>query len=73
MAPQGTSEVPPRLISELMCSISGKVVAVNDALSDSPETLNEDAFGAGWMFKVELDAPATLEGLLDAAGYEQSL
>jgi glycine cleavage system H protein len=49
---------------------SGKIVAVNDGLADTPETVNSDPYGAAWMVKVELNDPAELDDLLDAASYE---
>ena len=52
---------------------SGKVVAVNDDLAGSPETLNSDPYGTAWMVKIELSAPDELDSLLDAAAYEQKI
>ena len=46
---------------------------VNDALGDSPETINEDPYGAGWLVKVKLSDPSEQEALLDAAGYAATL
>lgn len=51
--------------------VSGNVTAVNEDLPQSPETVNSDPFGAGWMVKVELSAPAELDTLMDAAAYEK--
>ncbi len=55
--------------SDVYSPVSGEVVAVNEALGDAPETINEDAFGEGWIFKVKMSDVAELDGLLDAAGY----
>lgn len=55
--------------SEIICAVAGKVVAVNEALSERPELLNEDAFGAGWMVKLEVSDASPLEGLMDAQAY----
>ena len=44
---------------------------VNDALRESPELLNSDAFGDGWILRVELAEPAEVDGLLDADGYRE--
>ncbi|KRG54855.1 MAG: glycine cleavage system protein GcvH [Stenotrophomonas koreensis] len=55
--------------SDVYSPVSGTVVAVNDALSDKPETINEDAYGQGWLFVVELADKAELDALLDADAY----
>ena len=55
--------------SDVYSPVSGEVVEVNEALNDAPETINEDAFGDGWIFKVRMSDAAELDGLLDAAGY----
>ncbi len=55
--------------SDVYSPVSGTVVAVNDALSDKPETINEDAYGQGWLFVVELADKAELDTLLDADAY----
>lgn len=56
--------------SDIYAPVSGEVVAVNDALSGSPELINQDAYAA-WMFKLKPSNPAELDGLLDAAAYEK--
>jgi glycine cleavage system H protein len=50
---------------------SGKVIAVNQELPASPELVNADPYGQAWMLKIELAAPDELDGLLDAAAYDQ--
>jgi glycine cleavage system H protein len=55
--------------SDLYSPVSGSVVEVNEALSDNPETVNRDPFGAGWLIKVRLNGDLG-EGLLDEAGYK---
>lgn len=55
--------------SDVYSPVSGEVVAVNETLQDAPETINEDAFGDGWIFRVKLSDPAELEALLDADSY----
>lgn len=55
--------------SDVYSPVSGEVVAVNSALEDAPETINEDAFGNGWIFRVKLSNPEELNGLLDADSY----
>ena len=52
---------------------SGKVVAINEDLPNSPETVNSDPYGAAWLVKIELTNPAEVDGLLDAAAYEAKI
>ena len=59
-----------KTVSDLFMPISGEVMEFNEALEDSPETVNKDAYGDGWMVKVKVTNPAELDDLLDAAGYE---
>jgi len=58
-----------KAVSDLYSPVSGNVVEVNEALRDAPELLNSDAFGQGWIAKVELADPAELDTLMDAAAY----
>ena len=60
-------------VSEVYCPLSGTVVATNSELDDRPEAINEDAYGQGWIFTIELADPAELDGLMDAAAYEAFL
>jgi glycine cleavage system H protein len=53
--------------------VSGKVIEVNEALSDTPEVVNSDPYGKAWMVKIELADPAELDALMDAAAYESFL
>ena len=55
--------------SDLISPVSGTVVEINEALEDSPELINENAF-ENWIMKVEMSDAAELEGLMDAAAYE---
>jgi glycine cleavage system H protein len=57
--------------SDVYSPVSGEVIAVNEALADAPETVNQDAFGDGWLFQVKLSDPAQLEDLLDAEAYTE--
>ena len=59
--------------SDLYMPLTGKVVQVNEELPDNPDILSKDAYGAGWLIKVEASDPAELETLLDAAGYQKFL
>ncbi|HZU40245.1 MAG TPA: glycine cleavage system protein GcvH [Solirubrobacteraceae bacterium] len=62
-----------KAVSDVVAPLSGEVIAVNEALSDSPETINEDPYGEGWLVRVKLSDPAEAESLMDAATYEASL
>ena len=57
--------------SDVYAPVSGEVVEANAALANAPETLNQDPYGKGWMFKVKPANAAELDKLLDAAGYEK--
>ncbi len=59
--------------SDIYAPISGEIVAVNEDLEDSPELVNSDSYGDGWMFKIKADDPSEFENLLDAEAYESSL
>jgi glycine cleavage system H protein len=56
-------------VSDIYAPVAGSVVAVNDALVDSPQLLNEDPYGEGWICEIELTDPADVDNLLDAAAY----
>lgn len=58
-----------KAVAELFAPVSGTVAAVNAALEDSPETVNADPYGAGWMLRIQLADRAELDDLMDAAGY----
>ncbi len=60
-------------VSDVYASVAGEIVAVNDALEDAPETINEDPYGAGWLIKIKMTDPSQVDGLLDAAGYEATI
>lgn len=62
-----------KAVSELFAPISGKVVKVNEALTDSPQTVNEDPYQAGWLIEIEPSDAAQLDNLLDAAAYQKLL
>jgi len=59
--------------SDIYAPITGTVVEVNEDLEDSPELVNSDAFGDGWLFKVKVEDESELENLLDAEGYADSI
>ncbi|MGH8972918.1 MAG: glycine cleavage system protein GcvH [Acidimicrobiia bacterium] len=56
-------------VSEVFAPVSGRVVEVNSELADAPQTVNEDPYGKGWIFAVEMSDPAQAAGLMDAAAY----
>ncbi len=62
-----------KAVSDVVAPLSGEVVEVNAALSQQPEVVNEDPYGAGWLVRVRVTDPAELDGLLDAGTYEGSL
>jgi glycine cleavage system H protein len=57
-------------VSELYSPISGEIVEVNDALGDTPEVVNQDPYGDGWMIRVKLADASELDGLMSAEEYE---
>ncbi|MGH8116062.1 MAG: glycine cleavage system protein GcvH [Rhodanobacteraceae bacterium] len=57
--------------SDIYAPVSGEVTEVNEALADKPETVNEDAFGDGWLFAVKLDNPDELDALLAPDDYAE--
>lgn len=59
--------------ADVYMPVSGKVVAINKEIANSPELVNSDPYGAAWLVKVELSDPSELDDLLDAAAYEQKL
>lgn len=59
--------------SDVYAPVSGKVLEVNSALTDKPETINEDAYGDGWLFVLQMSEPDQLKELLSPDDYEQAL
>jgi glycine cleavage system H protein len=62
-----------KAVSDVIAPLAGEVVAVNEALADSPERINEDPYGEGWLVKVRLADPGEVESLLDVAAYRALL
>ena len=60
-------------VSDIFSPVSGEVIAVNEALSDQPELVNEDPYGKGWITRLRLSNPGQLDGLLSAQQYEETL
>jgi glycine cleavage system H protein len=57
-------------VSDIYAPVSGTVVAVNEALTTTPELLNSDPYGAGWIFRVEMSEATELDNLMDSAAYQ---
>jgi len=62
-----------KAVSDVYAPLSGEIIEINEALGDSPEKINEDPYGDGWMVKVKLSDPSEVDQLLDAAGYKELL
>ena len=62
-----------KAVSDVYAPLSGEIVEVNDALEDTPEKINEDPYGKGWLVKVRLTAPEEAGALLDAGEYRKLL
>ena len=62
-----------KAVSDVYAPLSGEILAVNEALADSPEQINQDPYGEGWMVRVKLSDPAEAEALMDAAAYRELL
>ena len=60
-----------KTVSDLLLPVSGKILEINGALNDQPESVNKDPDGEGWMVKISVDNPAELNELMDAAAYGQ--
>ena len=62
-----------KAVSDVIAPLSGEVTAVNEAVSETPELINEEPYDAGWLVKVRLTEPSEREGLLDVAAYKAQL
>jgi glycine cleavage system H protein len=62
-----------KAVSDVIAPVSGEIVEVNEALKDSPEQINDDSYGEGWLVKVKLSDPSELDALMDSAKYQESL
>jgi glycine cleavage system H protein len=60
-------------VSDIYAPVSGQVSAANDALDGSPELVNTDPYGEGWVYEVSLSDTSELDGLMDAAAYRESI
>lgn len=59
--------------TDVYTPVSGIVIGINDELEASPEQINQDPYGAGWLFRVKLEEAEELDGLMDAESYQQML
>ena len=62
-----------KAVSDVVAPLSGEVVAVNRAVVDAPETVNDDPYGEGWLVRVRLSEPGEADGLMDVDAYKQHL
>lgn len=62
-----------KAVSEVIAPLSGAITAVNEAASESPELINEEPYGEGWLVKVKLSDAGEADGLLDAGAYRNLL
>jgi glycine cleavage system H protein len=62
-----------KAVSDVFAPLSGEIVEVNEALADSPEKVNQDPYGDGWMVKVRLSDPSEVDQLMDANAYKELL
>ena len=62
-----------KAVSDVVAPLSGEITEVNESLADTPEQINDDPYGAGWMVKVRVSNVDEVEQLLDAAAYEETL
>jgi glycine cleavage system H protein len=62
-----------KAVSDVFAPLSGEITAVNDSLADSPEKVNEDPYGEGWMVKVRLSDPSEADQLLEVGAYKDLL
>ncbi len=60
-----------KTVSELFAPVSGKIVAINEDLDSTPEAVNDDPYGDGWMVKMEMSNPADLDSLLSSSDYKE--
>ena len=62
-----------KAVSDVFAPLSGEIVEVNEALADSPERINADPYGDGWMIKVRMSNPSEADSLMDVAAYKEML
>jgi glycine cleavage system H protein len=62
-----------KAVSDVFAPLSGEILEVNEALADSPERINQDPYGEGWLVRVRMTAPDEADTLLDASAYRELL
>lgn len=62
-----------KAVSDVFAPMSGEVIEVNEALKESPEKINDDPYGEGWMVRVRLTDPSEADSLMDVNAYKESL
>jgi glycine cleavage system H protein len=62
-----------KAVSDVIAPLSGEIVEVNETLTDNPQAINEDPYGAGWLVKVRMSDPGERDALMDAAAYAATL
>ena len=62
-----------KAVSDVIAPLSGEITAVNEALSDAPERINDDPYGEGWLVKVKLSDTSEIDSLLDVEAYRKLL
>jgi glycine cleavage system H protein len=62
-----------KAVSDVVAPLSGEIVEVNEALADSPDSINDDPYGEGWLVRVRLSDPSERDALLDADAYSATL
>jgi glycine cleavage system H protein len=62
-----------KAVSDVIAPVSGEIIEINEALKDSPESVNDDPYGEGWLVKVRLTDPSEVGDLMDAAAYRDHL
>lgn len=60
-----------KTVADMYAPVTGKIIEVNSALNEAPETVNVDPYGAGWMIKIEMSDPSELSELMDVAAYKE--
>ncbi|MDI6812724.1 MAG: glycine cleavage system protein GcvH [Desulfitobacteriaceae bacterium] len=62
-----------KAVSDIVAAVSGKVIAVNEAIIDAPDTLNQDPYGAGWLVRVEATDQSAMDAMMNAEEYDAYL
>lgn len=70
--PFGTVEAV-KAVSDMYAPISGEIVAINETLANTPDVVNKDPYGEGWMIRIKMSQPKELNELLDAKAYKEML